>query len=137
MENKKLTTTEDLPMKLTILNKDGKYDTIIYNCKDGLYHDYQSSVATPKALLYQHLNKHPELHDIAEDVRRGVYDEMEGKEFEITDRQWINYRLSQIESVQLSYNKEAEKCIQLLIDNQNVLLKRIEEIEIKLKQQTE
>ena len=75
MENKRLTTDVDLPMRLEALNKDGKLDGIIYIAINGGYHDFKSDIATPKLQLVMDLEKHPELKEIAQDVRKGMYDE--------------------------------------------------------------
>ncbi len=75
MDNREVTTDIDLAMRLIALNEEGKYDLLIRKCEAGDYHDFQSSFATPKINLIHDLSEFPELADIADDVKKGVYDE--------------------------------------------------------------
>ena len=68
-------TKIELVDELETRNVGAKYDELINNAKLGLYHDFESIDPTPKSLLLIHLDKFPELEDIAEAVENGDYDE--------------------------------------------------------------
>ena len=70
-----MTTDVDLVIELAKRNSGHKYDELIKNAEEEMYHDFKSEEATPKMLLFEHLLAFPELFDIAIDVREGKYDE--------------------------------------------------------------
>ena len=74
------TTNIDLVAELEAKNIDGKYDEIIENAKNNLYHDFKSNATMPKILLIQELGRHPELNSIKQNVMGGMYDEPMDKE---------------------------------------------------------
>lgn len=70
-----MSTKIELVEELEKRNVGGKYDEIINNAKLGMYHDFESKATLPKMTLVLHLSQHPELEDIAEEVKEGKYDE--------------------------------------------------------------
>lgn len=68
-------TKKELPELLEQRNTEGKYDSLIWNAKQGLFHDFESDSATPKVLLLKKLRQYPELEDVAQMVMNGEFDE--------------------------------------------------------------
>lgn len=69
------TTNETLVKELEERNEGGKYDEIITNAKNNVYHDFKSNETMPKVKLVQDLGRFPELGHIKQDVMGGMYDE--------------------------------------------------------------
>ena len=74
-------TRIDLVKVLEQRNKDGIYDKIIKEAKAGEFHCYKNNkYPTPKFALLSVLKPFPELKDIREEVKEGIYDEKADEE---------------------------------------------------------
>jgi hypothetical protein len=69
------TTDKDLVEVLEKRNTAGRYDLLIQQARQGLFHDFKTTLGLPKMALVQALDHYPELADIRKDVANGVYDE--------------------------------------------------------------
>lgn len=70
-------TMVELVDELTKRNKDGKFDQMINDAKTGEYHDYKNKKYDfGKVAFVTHASVYPELADLVEDVKKGVYDEV-------------------------------------------------------------
>jgi len=52
-----------------------KYKQLIMDAQKGMFHDFKSSLATPKMELAKRLLEYPELNDLREGIISGEFDE--------------------------------------------------------------
>jgi hypothetical protein len=70
-----MNTDIELVEELRKRNKDGRYDALIADAFNGMYHDFKTTIALPKMTLADALAQFPELKDLRQDVINGEYDE--------------------------------------------------------------
>lgn len=70
-------TMVELVEELIKRNTDGKFDTLISEAKAGEFHDYKNKkYACGKVAFVSMAGNYPELADLVNDVKNGVYDEV-------------------------------------------------------------
>lgn len=76
MRNSKSTMVE-LVQELEKRNESGKYDELIKRAKAGWYHDFKNPehIVCGKIQFVSDSAKFPELNDLREQIKEGVYDE--------------------------------------------------------------